>query len=79
MAEIETQSADYLSRDDARALLNWTDCQGESLFADLTLQECLNVYHASSEYITFSDWLIEDEAAAVKAYNRAVKPHNKLR
>ena len=59
--------------------MHWCDCQSESLWAAMSLQEILNVYRASAEYVTWEGWASEDWKAAHAAWNRAIiDPENKM-
>lgn len=68
-----------LTRDEVRDLMGWCDCQTESLWDGMKLQEILNVYRVSAEWQTWEDWADEDRPAAHRAWNRAViQPGNKM-
>ena len=76
---VKAEKACDLTRDETQALMNWWDCQDESLWGDMSLQEILNVYRATAEYDTIEGWAQEDWQAAYKAWNSAViDPDNKL-
>lgn len=71
--------AQKLNREEVQALMNWCDCQTEDLWEGMTLQEILNVWHASSEWDLWEGWAEEDRQAAHKAWNKAVRdPLNKM-
>jgi hypothetical protein len=79
MASIKTKRAGNLTRDETTTLMAWCDCQTESLWDGMSLQEILNVYHATSEWTSFEAWAEEDWRAAYKAWNRAIiAPGNKM-
>ena len=67
MNEIKTTKAGDMGPDDARCLLYWRDNTHEALVYGLTLQQLLDLYHASGEYVSLEGWLDEAKGAA-KAY-----------
>jgi hypothetical protein len=79
LCAVKTERAEDLTREDISALTNWCDCQTEGLWAEMSLQEILNVYRATAEYDTFEGWAEEDWQAAHAAWNAAViKPGNRM-
>lgn len=71
--------AALLTREQARQLTNWCDCQSEALWDGMSLQECLNVYRVSWEWDTWEGWSEEDRPAAHAAWNSAViDPGNRM-
>jgi len=78
LCAVKAETVQDLSFDEFDALKNWCDFQIYGLWADLTVQEVLNVYRVSAEYISFEDWLQEEPEAAIKAYNSVVQPSNRL-
>lgn len=66
MTEITVKKAGEMSADDARCLLNWRDWTHEAIVYGLTLQQLLDLYHASHAYVTCEDWLDEDSKAPGK-------------
>lgn len=80
LCSVKSAKASDLTRDEAADLMAWCDCQTEDLWDGMTLQEILNVYRASAEYVTWEDWAMDDRRAAHKAWNAAViAPGNKMR
>jgi len=69
---VKAELAANLTRDETTELMNWCDCQTEDLWEGMTLQEILNVYRVSADYVTWEGWAEEDRKAAYKAWNRAV-------
>lgn len=63
MAEITETKAANLSADDTRCLLNFRDHTHETIVYGLTIQQLLDLYHASNEYISIEDWLGDDPDA----------------
>lgn len=76
---VKAMDARNLNREEILNLMAWCDCQDESFWDNLTLQEILNVYRVSADYMTFQDWTIEQPRKAWEAYNRAVLPHNRAK
>lgn len=72
LCEVKASLASDLTRSEVGALMNWCDCQCESLWRGLSLQEILNIYRASVGWVTFEAWAQEDPRAARAAWNRAV-------
>jgi len=70
--------ASRLNREQAATLMGWCDCQSESLWDGMTLQEILHVYHVSIEHLTFEDWAEECGDVARHAWNAVTKPENWL-
>jgi hypothetical protein len=66
MAEIKATKAGEMSDHDARCLLNWRDWTHEELVYGLNLQQLLDLYHASAEYVSLEGWLEEDRKAPAK-------------
>lgn len=66
MAEITVTNAGDMLPEDARCLLYWRDDTTEDFVYGLTMQQLLDLYHASSEYISLEDWLEEEAKAGVK-------------
>lgn len=75
---IKARTVEAMDLDDLRALISWCEWQAECLWSDLSPQELLNIYRVSAEWTTWTAWCEEDEAAAVRAFNRAVKPSHRL-
>lgn len=75
---VKAELASELTREETQSLMNWCDYQRESLWEDMNLQEILNVYRVSAEYDSFEGWESEDSDAARKAWNRVVRPANRL-
>lgn len=69
---IKSRYAQDMTREEAQALMNWCDWQDESLWEDMSLQEILNVYRASAEYVSWQAWCEESPRAAREAWNNAV-------
>lgn len=63
MTEITQTDASKLSLDDARTLVAFADWEPYGLTSDLTMQGVLDLYHASSEYISLGAWLQEGDDA----------------
>lgn len=80
LCSIKSDLAENLTREETKDLMSWCDCQTEDLWNEMTLQEILNVYRASGEYVTFELWAEDDWRAAYKAWNSAViDDRNKLK
>lgn len=79
LCDVKVERAEDLDRDQTSSLMAWCDCQTESLWDDMTLQEILNVYRVSAEWDTFECWTQEEGDVARKAWNRVVRPQNRLR
>lgn len=76
---VKSEFAQDLNIDELRELVSWCNHQTESLWEDMTLQEILNVYRASGEYISWEGWCQEEPRAARDAWNRAIiNPDNKM-
>lgn len=69
-----------LTLQQAASLTRWAEHQHGSLFDDdhVTIQQVLDVFHASIEWISFEAWLEEEPGPAIKAYNAAMPPSKKL-
>lgn len=79
LCPVKALLADLMTREEAAALMRWCDCQTESLWDDMSLQEILNVYRVSAEWDTWESWRQEEFDAAGLAWNRAViSPGNHL-
>lgn len=76
MSEIKQTDAAKLTREDTQTLMGWCDHQHGSLWDDMTLQDILNVYHVSHEWLTFEDWAEEEGDVARQAWNRVVSDPN---
>jgi len=63
MAEITKTKATELDLEEMRQLIGFADCQDWNLTGGLSVQGVLDIYHASSEYISISDWLYDDPKA----------------
>lgn len=59
-------------------LAAWCEGQSSDLWDGLSLQEVLNVYRASAEWINFELWAEDEGDKARKAWNRVVRPANHL-
>lgn len=71
MSEITVKQAGDMKDDDARTLLNWRDWTDEGLVGELTMQQLLDLYHASAKYVSLEAWLEEERGASAK-YKRIV-------
>ena len=69
MSEITAKKAGDMGADDARTLLYWRDDAHEAYVYGLTMQQLLDLYHASAAYVTLEGWL-EEERKAPAAYKR---------
>lgn len=69
---VQSAYATDLTFEELQALVNWCNCQSSDLWEDMSLQEILNVYRATSEWCTFEAWAAEDWKAAYAAWNAAV-------
>ena len=77
LCSVKARIVDELTRDEIKDLMYWCDCQSESLWDGMSLQEILNVYRASAEWDTFESWAEEDWIAAYNAWNSAIiNPRN---
>lgn len=76
----EQKRVGSLSFEGLEALQDWVAKQDEELIRDkLSVQEALDLYHASIEHDSFEGWLKEEPKLAVRAYNKCVKDkENKL-
>jgi len=72
LCNIKARMATELTREETQDLMSWCDCQTEDLWDGMTLQEILNVYRVSAEFVTWEDWASDDRKAAHKAWNSAV-------
>lgn len=80
LCAVKAERAEDLTLEEIDALVGWCDCQNADLWDGMGLQEILNVYRATAEYVTFEAWADEDWRAAYKAWNAAViKPGNKMK
>jgi predicted nucleotidyltransferase len=58
----------------------WCDCQASDLWEGMSVQEILNVYRVSAEWILWESWALEDRDAAYDAWDGAViDPGHKMR
>ena len=79
LCAVKAAHADQLTIEECEALVNWCSHQQSDLWEDMSLQEILNVYRATAEWVTFEAWAMEDREAAHAAWNEAViDPGNKL-
>lgn len=79
LCAVKVEHAADLSREEIQALMYWCDHQSEILWDGMSLQEILNVYRVSAEYVSWEDWAQEDWKKAYKAWNSAViDPGNKM-
>lgn len=69
---VKSSLASHLTREETASLMAWCDCQNESLWESMSLQEILNVYRATAEYETFESWAQDDWREAYEAWNSAV-------
>lgn len=67
------KNAAKLSLEDVARLVNWCSWQSSDLWEGMTLQDILNVYHASRDWDTFEGWTEEEGDVARIAWNKAVK------
>lgn len=74
MSEIAKNKTDAvkLSLEDAKTLMSWADWSSYSLTWDLTIQQVLDLYHASNAYFTIDDWL-NDDPKAQRVFDRIVE------
>lgn len=72
LCSIKARAVAELTREETQDLMSWCDFQTEDLWEGMTMQEILNVYRVSAEYVTWEDWADEDRKAAHKAWNRSV-------
>lgn len=70
--EIKAKKADEMGADDARTLLYWRDNTHEAIVYGLTMQQLLDLYHASAAYVSLEGWLDEDRKAPA-AYKRIAR------
>lgn len=59
-------------------LASWCEGQSSDLWDGLSLQEVLNVYRVSAEWINFELWTQDEGDIARRAWNRVVRPDNHL-
>lgn len=78
LCAVKSRAAADLTRDEINELTYWCDCQTESLWDGLTLQEIINVYRVSAKWTTWEDWSEEEPEAALRGWNRAVNAENKM-
>lgn len=77
---VKAKLAADLTIEEAGALAHWAEAQSSYLWDGMSLQEVLNVYRVSAEWITWEGWAEEDREAAHAAWNRAViAPGNRMR
>lgn len=87
---IATKKAARMTLDELRRLVDFCNCQRESLWDDLDLQGLLDVYHASAVWDGVETWLNcaneggtdEEQKAALRAWraiHRASARRNRLR
>ncbi|WKT94529.1 hypothetical protein QYR01_10520 [Brucella anthropi] len=80
LCAVKVENAADMSREETAALMNWCDCQTESLWDHMSLQEILNVYRVSAEWDTWEDWAQDDPQDARYMWNKAViDPENKMK
>lgn len=72
MCVIKAEHAEDMSRAETKALMSWCDNQAAVLWEFLSLQEILNVYHATAEWGTFDAWAAVDWKAAYAAWDKAI-------
>lgn len=72
LIDVKSERASDLTREENASLMRWCDCQQESLWDGMSLQEILNVYRVSAEWDTFEGWAEEDWKSAYHAWNSAV-------
>ena len=63
MTEITKTNATELDLEEMRQLIGFADCQDWNLTGGLSVQGVLDIYHASSKYISIGDWLYDDPQA----------------
>lgn len=63
MTEITKTNAADLDLNEMQTLIGFANCQNWNLTGGLTIQGVLEIYHASSKYISIEDWLCDDERA----------------
>lgn len=79
LINVKSEKASDLTREETESLMRWCDCQQESLWDGMSLQEILNVYRVSAEWDTFEGWAEEDWKSAYRAWNSAViDPGNQM-
>lgn len=76
LGAVKKRLAEDLTMGDVQILVNWTNWQASSLYEELTLQEVLNVYRVSSDWVTWQAWAEDDVKAACKAWNGVTLPEN---
>lgn len=76
---IKSRYAEDLDLEELRALVNWCNGQDESLWDGMTVQEILNVYRVSAEWVDWQAWAQERPLVARAAWNRVVQAHNFLK
>jgi hypothetical protein len=72
MAEVKSKLASDLDRDETAVLMGWCDCQAEDLWSGMKLQDILNVYHVSAEWMTWESWAQDEGDVARVAWNNVV-------
>jgi hypothetical protein len=79
LIDVKSENASDLTREETASLMCWCDCQQESLWDGMSLQEILNVYRVSAEWDRFEDWTEADWKSAYRAWNSAViDPDNQM-
>jgi hypothetical protein len=79
LCAVKAERASDLTREETESLMRWCDCQQESLWDGMSLQEILNVYRVSAEWDRFEDWTEADWKSAYLAWNSAViDPGNQM-
>jgi len=79
LCSVKSRKTEDLTQQETSDLMAWCDAQSSDLWDGMKLQEILNVYRVSADYISWEAWAIEDCRAAYKAWNKAiVDPGNKL-
>lgn len=65
-------AASELTIEEVTRLTTWINNQASWIFEDATLQDALNVYHVSREWLDFEWWLDEEPENAMMAWNSVV-------
>jgi len=69
---IKSASVMDMTWEEMGVLRNWCSYQSSDLWDDMSIQEILNVYRVSAEWLTWEGWAVEEPFEAKQAWNRAV-------
>lgn len=72
MSEIAETDARKILPEDATTLIMWRDFADEGIVEGLSMQTLLDLYHASTRYVTLEGWL-EEEESAIHEYREIVE------